>query len=94
MGFSLITLRPVWAVFQDLALTNGLRRGVGGMHLLMPWFLPLAAGSACLLSRTALSVFHERKPKQLDGLLLLALAWFPLMIWVFAQFASPASRQP
>ena len=64
------------------------------MHLLMPWFLPLAAGTACLLSRTAIVVFQAREGKRLDGLLLMALAWFPLMIWFLAQFTSPASRNP
>lgn len=64
------------------------------MRILMPWFLPVAAGIGCLLSRMAVRTFQERGWRKLDGLLLLFFAWFPLVIWIFAQFTSPASRQP
>jgi hypothetical protein len=64
------------------------------MPILMPWFLPVAAGMGFLLSRTAAHTLEERGWRKLDGPLLLILAWFPLVIWILAQFTSPASRQP
>jgi flagellar biogenesis protein FliO len=64
------------------------------MPVVMPWFLPLATGMGYLISRTAMGLFKERGRRRLDGSLLLILAWFPLLIWLLAQFTSPASRLP
>jgi len=58
------------------------------MHLLMPWFLPLAAGLAFIGSRTARGIYRERGRNSPDGHLMLALAWIPLLVWVVAQWMS------
>ncbi len=62
------------------------------MHLLMPWFLPLATGMGVVGTRTAKDFFLREKKKRLEGFLAIVLAWFPLLAWLAAQFASDAVR--
>ncbi len=47
----------------------------------MPWFLPLGAAMAFVGTRAAVRMHREGRGKG-DSLLLLALCWFPLLIWL------------
>lgn len=58
------------------------------MHLVMPWFFPMAAGVAYAGTRLARDIFHREKRRGPDGLLMLTLAWYPLATWLIAQFIS------
>jgi hypothetical protein len=62
------------------------------MHMLLPWFLPLSTGIAWVGSRTAIHLLRHEKKKWPEVALAFALAWFPLLIWIVAQFASDTAR--
>lgn len=64
------------------------------MHLVMPWFLPMAAGVAFVGTRLAKGLFHREGRLGSDGLLMLTLAWFPLLMWIIAQFTATPPRHP
>ena len=56
------------------------------MHLVMPWFFPLATLSAWLGTRTAKDLRAEAGSGRKDALWVLALMLLPLFIWLLAQF--------
>jgi hypothetical protein len=64
------------------------------MHLVMPWFLPLAAVVAYAGTRLAREQRRGEAGKIGETLFLLYLTWSPLLYWLLAQFTSPDPRQP
>jgi hypothetical protein len=58
------------------------------MHLVMPWFLPLAALTAWLGTRAARSLHAEGGASRRAAAWMLLLMWVPLFFWLVTQIAS------
>ena len=58
----------------------------------LPWFFPLAAGTAYACSRVALRIHRGEGRRPLQALLMLALGWYPVLVWLVAQFAPDTPR--
>lgn len=55
------------------------------MHLSLPIYLPFGLLVAWVGCRTALRMWKEKCSRR-DMLMMLALTWLPLAIWLFLQF--------
>ena len=58
------------------------------MHLVMPWFLPLAALTAWLGIRAARDLRVEGGASRRAAVWMLLLMWVPLFFWLVTQVAS------
>lgn len=56
------------------------------MHLLMPWFLPLAGLSLWFGVHTVHDMPHESHRHKRQAMQLLCIAVIPLLVWLIAQF--------
>lgn len=62
------------------------------LHVAMPWFFPLATGVAYACSQVALRLHRGEGRKTWQALLMLALGWYPVLMWIVAQFVSKSPR--
>jgi hypothetical protein len=62
------------------------------MHLVMPWFLPLAALVGWMGTASARTLLPGGKQGG-DRRALLVVAWVPLLIWLLVQFID-SGRNP
>lgn len=67
------------------AMEAGAAAGVA-VHLVMPWFLPLAALAAWLGVRAALDLRAEKEAPRSSVAWMLILMSLPLLFWLIAQF--------
>ena len=58
------------------------------MHLVMPWFFPLATLAAWLGVRAARDLRTEGETGRRNAWWMLALMFLPLFFWLIAQFIS------
>lgn len=58
------------------------------MHLVMPWFFPLATFVACLGVKTARDLRSEGRSARTTGIWMLSLMSLPLVFWFIAQFTT------
>ncbi|NWJ40999.1 MAG: hypothetical protein HXX12_08510 [Geothrix sp.] len=58
------------------------------MHLVLPWFLPLATLVAWLGLRTARDLRAESGAGRKNAVWMLVLMFFPLFVWLMAQFTT------
>ena len=58
----------------------------------MSWFFPLAAAVAYGCTRVAVRIYRGEGRRPLQALLMLALGWYPFLIWCITQFMPDSSR--
>jgi len=60
------------------------------MFSLMPWFLPVGISIGCIGTHTAVVEKRLRGGRwHIDSMLLAALGWVPLMLWVLSCWFGP-----
>lgn len=58
----------------------------------MPWLLPLSAAVAYGFTRVAIRIYRGEGRRPWQALLMLAVGWYPVLIWCIAQFMPDSSR--
>jgi hypothetical protein len=64
------------------------------MHLVTPWFLPLAAGVLWIGIHTVRDMPHESRRHRTQAIQLLCIAVIPLLIWLTVQISSHFGETP
>ncbi len=64
------------------------------VHIVMPWFFPLASFVAWLGMRSAHEMRHERGSANKNGIWMLVLMCVPLFAWLLVQFLSQPGGLP
>jgi len=70
------------------SVSPALAGGFLGLHLVMPWFLPVAILIGLMGFKIGMEEGHLSmgKRRRLDRWLILLVAWMPAFCWLMAQF--------
>lgn len=64
------------------------------MHVVLPWFFPIASLLAGLGLRSARDFRAEGRPGRKNAVWMVVLMGFPLLIWLMAQVAAQPGGLP